>query len=298
MRVVPTVRKEYVPTGEKQTFAQTNAPANLRLQPLHLPRELAARDARGGSLAPRVDELPSRRVELLREPPPALVRGAEVPRGEVELLREPSRLSLRVVPYKAMSGWSSKANGVHHADGVVWGPVYRTRLRLLRRLQRPLQLLVLHRGRDGVLVARQQVVPQRRELFVQPEALRALFAVLILPRLEPRLRLLHARLQVADFSLRRGERSPRARVRVPVLRPQQHELPPVPVLRVRDRGAQRVRLDSRVVAPSRVVASRLVQRAEFIRLRRRRRRRRVRLRALVLQLLDLLQESELFRPRL
>eukprot|EP00982_Pelagococcus_subviridis_P014939 31366-Pelagococcus_subviridis.AAC.19 len=32
-----------------------------------------------------------------------------------------------------MSGWSSKAIGVHHGDGIVWGAVYRTRLALLPR---------------------------------------------------------------------------------------------------------------------------------------------------------------------
>eukprot|EP00982_Pelagococcus_subviridis_P012327 31162-Pelagococcus_subviridis.AAC.2 len=43
-------------------------------------------------------------------------------------------LRLRVVPYKRTSGWSSKASeveiGVHHANAVVWEPVYRTHLRL------------------------------------------------------------------------------------------------------------------------------------------------------------------------
>eukprot|EP00982_Pelagococcus_subviridis_P014861 31363-Pelagococcus_subviridis.AAC.12 len=102
---------------------------------------------------------------------------------EVLASQEPRpKFALRVVPYERMSGWSAEVgdrkrgtlgvemprqkslrNGVHHANAVVWGPVYGTHLGHLRRhvvekrashrrplREDPVHLLVRQRARHRV----------------------------------------------------------------------------------------------------------------------------------------------------
>eukprot|EP00982_Pelagococcus_subviridis_P007263 30507-Pelagococcus_subviridis.AAC.6 len=89
-------------------------------------------------------------------------------------LHRPPAFALRVEgPYERMSGWmvggerrreTSLRNGVHHANAVVWGPVYRTHL----RARRPRRRLGPVRLRPVVVKLRQAPIKTRRPRALRP----------------------------------------------------------------------------------------------------------------------------------
>ena len=107
------------------------------------------------------------------------------------------------------------------------------------------------RVRPGVRLQQPQLSLQLIPLIVRLTSPLLLVAEPLLPRL-------HLRLQVDAALLRGGYGLTQRRVRVPVLRPEQHELAPVPVLGVLHRHAQRVSLGARLRVVGSVVPHRVV----------------------------------------
>ena len=135
----------------------------------------------------------------------------------------------------------------------------------------------------GVRLQQPQLALELRALIV-----RLTSPLLLLPA--PLLRRLHLRLQIRASLLRGGDGFSQRPVRVAVLRSEQHELAPVPVLRVLNRHAQRVRLRPGLRVVGRVVPHGVVHGSPLLSLRLEHRRRRRFSRERVAQGLDLLGE--------